>query len=323
MITDKELIQIIIGFILERTGNQSLDNWKERQKIKKVLKRDRKNIKNIFFVDKSSDMCKLIEQFIMFTAFTDVSFYSITELDEQQENKLWNEFEGFIKKETGENLSKPNDKDKIVTCINLHNKSISEIIMDEKSRFQMKVEQKSFRDIKNILLGIVDTLNSNTKLQNKDEELEFGVEQLEAIVKSYRFDIGYLRRIQVLLITAAMVVLFIMGNNIQAHVYDIENIYSTIIMGFFMAVVVFITFKFWQNISEKLKILEDELNEIRKKIWKIHYRLYESQIGNKLISDEEVHTVTINGVEVEIRGFIKQIIFNDMGFKIKTEENDT
>lgn len=321
MITSKELIQIIIGFVLERTGNQGLDIWKEKRKIKRILKKDRKNIKSIFSVCGDSDYYNLIEQFIMFWAFTDVEFFSEKKLTEEEEEQLWNKFKSYIEKETAHFIDKFDCKEKIVRCINLHNMAINEIIMDEKSRFQMKVEQKSFRDIKKILSGIVDTLNSNTKLQEKDEEIGFGIEQMESIVKSYRFDIGYLRRIQVLSIIAAMLVLLIMGNNIPLHIDEIENIYSTIIMGFFMVVVVFITLKFWRSISEKLTILEDELNHIRKKLWYVHYELYENQIGKKLISDSDIYSFCINGIEVKIHGLIKQISFNDSGSNIDTGEN--
>lgn len=44
----KEVVEFIISFLIEQTGNDFFDKWKERKKVEKVLKDDSENIKRVF-----------------------------------------------------------------------------------------------------------------------------------------------------------------------------------------------------------------------------------------------------------------------------------
>lgn len=102
----------------------------------------------------------------MFSAFKEVTFYSSMKLTMDQEDNLWIKFSDFLKSETG-NYVNANYKDKIIRCINLHNKAINNIIMDDQSLLHMKMMQSQHRAVKDSLNYIIDTLNTETKLQDE------------------------------------------------------------------------------------------------------------------------------------------------------------
>lgn len=229
----KEVIGFIAGFLVDMTGNELFEKWKSKRKISKILKQDSINIKRIFYVEYNSNIYNLIEEFIMFFAFKSTSFYSSMNLTVEQEEHLWREFTDFIKNETGNAYVDIGYKDKVIRCINLHNEAINNIIMDAQGLLHMKVMQNQHNIINNSLNHIISTLNTETKLQDEDDQLNFSVEQLEMIMKSYRFDINQLRNIQIICILGGVIILLFMSIFVPLALKGDHNIYSIIIMSLF------------------------------------------------------------------------------------------
>lgn len=277
----KTVVEFIVAFLIERTGNDTFDEWKEKRKIKNVLEGDRKNIKKSFRVEYGSDLYNLIEEFIMISAFKETTFYSPVNLTVEQENELWDRFKYHIKSETGDDYVDDRYKEKIIRCVNLHNEKINNIILDSKSRFHIKLMNEQYLNTKNYLNDIITTLNTNTKLQEEDDELNFAVEQLETIIKSYRYDINQLRKIQLLSISGTMIIFLLMGIFVPLSLKDIVNIYPTIIMATFFSMVAILLLIFWGHISKKLRSLENELTYITKIIWELHFEFYKNHITKR------------------------------------------
>lgn len=277
----KEIIELIAAFLVDTTGNEIFEKWKTKRKISKVLKEDRKNIERIFFTIKDSDLYNLVEEFIMYSAFKEVSFYSPMDLTIEQEEKLWIEFSNFIKKESKEKYVGYEYRNKIVRCINLHNKAINNIIIDDQGNLQMKLMQSQHQSVKNSLNYIINTLNTETKLQDKDDKLNFGVEQLEAIMKSYRFDINFLRKLQIICICGAIIILLLMSIAIPLSLKHGMNFTSMIIMCVFLFIVVLLFLIFWKYITGDLHNVEKQMESMRQQLWEIHYKIYEKKIDNE------------------------------------------
>lgn len=277
----KEVIEFIAAFLVDMTGNEIFEKWKAKRNISKILKEDRKNIKRIFYEVDDLDLYNLIEEFIMFSAFKEVTFYSSMNLTIDQEDNLWIKFSDFLKSETGDDYVNASYKDKIIRCINLHNKAINNIIMDDQSILHLKMMQSQHRAVKDSLNYIIDTLNTETKLQDEDSELNFSVEQLEMIMKSYRFDIKQLRKLQIISLYGAIVILLFMSVFIPISLKGVDNIYSTVIMFLFFTVVVLLLLMFWIHISHKLRGIEKRMETMRNSLWESHFMLYKNQIGNK------------------------------------------
>lgn len=285
-IDKKEIAEFIASFLLDKTGNEFFDKWKAKRKISKILNEDNKNIERIFYAKKDSDLYNLVEEFIMNSAFKEVTFYSPMDLTTEQEEKLWEEFSNFIKKENKENYISGEYKNKIIRCINLHNKAINSIIIDEQGNFQTKMMQDQHQSIKKSLNYIIDTLNTETKLQDEDDKLNFGVEQLEMIMKSYRFDICFLRKLQIICICGAMIILLFMSIAVPLSLKHNMNHSSMIIMCVFLLMVVLLLLFFWRQITQELYGLEEQMENMRKELWKIHYEIYIKKICNKYDFDE-------------------------------------
>lgn len=274
----KELIEFIASFLVDATGNEIFEKWKSKRKISNILKEDNKNIKRIFYTVDNSDLYNLIEEFIMFSAFKEVSFYSSMNLTQEQEEKLWDNFVIFLKRETGNNYVNGDYRNKIIRCVNLHNEAINSFIMDDQGTLHMKMIQSQHRIINNSLNQIINTLNTETKLQDEDGELNFSVEQLEMIMKSYRFDINQLRKIQILTICGTMAVLLLMAIFIPLSLNSVDNLNSTIIMLSFLLMAVLLLLIFWRYITIQLRELEMQMEKIRQALWNMHFCLYKNQI---------------------------------------------
>jgi len=282
----KEIIEFIASFLIDITGNEIFEKWKVKRKISKILKKDNENIKIYFHADANTDLYKYIVEFIMLHAFKEVDFYSSMELTTEQEEKLWVAFSNFIKLQTGNGYVNSNYKDKIIRCINLHNESLNNIIMDEQNLFHIKIMQNENKHINNSLKQIINTLNTETNLQDRDNELNFSVEQLEMIIKSYRFDINQLRKIQIMTIFGAILILLLMAVFIPLSLKSIDGFNPVIIMFSFLLMVVFLLLMFWKDTSIKLQKLEKELEKTRCLLWEIHYRLYKNQIETKYMKNK-------------------------------------
>ena len=206
-------------------------------------------------------------------------------LTEGQEEKLWEKFQCYFENENGTKNFEMNKsyREKIVRCINLHNEAINKIIMDDKSSLHIKMMQKQHESIEYSLSRIIDTLNTDTKLQDSDDELNFAVEQIESIMKSYRFDINQLRKIQIFCICGSLLVLLAMAVSVPLSLKNTGSIYAICIMLMFFVVFVIMIFVYWKNIAEKLKRLENSLEKIRNELIDFHSKIYYEMINNKYI----------------------------------------
>lgn len=273
----KEIIELIAAFLVDTTGNEIFEKWKVKRKISKILKEDCKNIERILGAIRHTDLYNLVEEFIMYSAFKEVSFYSPMDLTVEQEEKLWKEFSNFIKNENNDNYVNVEYKEKIIRCINLHNKAINSTVIDIQGNLQMKMIQSQ----QNSLNDIINILNIELKLQDEDEELDFSIKQLNMIMKSYRFDIKQLRKMQIISICGAIVILLFMSIFIPLSLKYIRNIYSIITICLFFYIVGVFLLMFWKYILRSTQRLENEMEEMRALLWNIHIELYRHQIEEK------------------------------------------
>lgn len=274
----KEIIEFIAAFLVDTTGNEIFEKWKSKRKISKILKEDNDNIERIFYAIKGSDLYNLVEEFIMYSAFKEVSFYSPMDLTIEQEEKLWEAFSDFIKKESKDNYVDYKYRDKIVRCINLHNKAINSIIIDDQGNFQMKVIHNQYKSIKDFLEYKISTLNTETEFQDKDDKLNFGIEQLESIMKSYRFDINFLRKLQIICFGGTLIIFMSASLFISFSLKYNINKNSMYIMCFFLLIVAVLLLKFWLNIKMDLYRLEQQMEKMRQALWEIHFKFYANKI---------------------------------------------
>lgn len=287
----KNITKFISAFLIERTGNDTFDEWYEKRKISKILKEDSKNIEKYFYTYKSADLYNLVEEYMMYNVFKEANFYSSKKLNEEQENRLWDDFSNYMRRENLSNYIDNAFKEKIIRCVNLHNEAISTIILDARSRFRMQTAEKQHEYIKRQLKQMeenINTLNLNTRTQDHDEKLDFFIEQMESIMKSYRYDINQLRRrikfifcCLFFIITVLFTYLVLNYNNITDQMIWIIILVLNIIC---ILIHYFVRFR-----NGRLYHLEEELDEMRRSVWKLHYSLYENQITNKYnkIKNEE------------------------------------
>lgn len=278
----KDIAEFIVSFLIDRTGNELFDSLRERRKIDKILQKDSKKIEEVFKSTKGTDLYNLVEEFIMVSVFKEGAFYSPFELTIEQQDELWDKFKSFINKESGDQYVDVNYKNKIVRCVNFHNEKLNEIIMDDKTKIHIKMMNRQNETVNKMLNDIINTLNTNTKLQTEDDELNFVVEQLEAITKSYRYDINQLRKMQTYTMFGAFSILLSLGIFIPISLKGMENVYPTIIMAIFLGVVFILLLIFWKRISKKLDLLEERTEIIRASLWNIHFEYYQSKMENGL-----------------------------------------
>lgn len=279
----EKALDLVVGFIIDYTGNTVFELWTEKRKIKKILKQDKKNIEKFFKVKEYSDLYNLIEQFIMFEAFKEPEFYSPFRLISKQEDELWHRFEMFIYNELGKEVTADNYKTNLIRCINNHNEAISKVMIDSGSVFQMKVNEKRYNSIHNLLNQIVDTLDVDTRLQEGNDELSFLVEQIESIMKSYRMDINWFRRMQIINVLFTMTTLFLMVISVPVSLEYIGNRNAFPLMFIYLIVILLIFLVIGIYLSKRLDKLEKTMEDVRQNLLKLHMDSYTKQMKQEKI----------------------------------------
>ncbi len=274
----KEIATFIASFLVDMTGNEIFEKWTEKRKITKILNKDSKNIKRIFYITENLDLYNLIEEFIMISAFKNVEFYSLIDLTPRQENELWEKFSDYISREMKDAYVDIAYKDKIVKCINLHNKEINDIILDNKDRLHGKVMQRQYESLKNSLSDIVDILNTETKLQERNIEIDFFLEQLESIMKSYRYDINQLRQNQRICILGTIIIVVLMSSFIPLSQRYVDSSVFYITIDLLLVISVLLLFVYWIKTQVDLKKYEYKMNCCRNTMWEIHRHCYLYQL---------------------------------------------
>ena len=153
--------------------------------------------------------------------------------------------------------------------------------MDNKTQIHIKMMHRQNEIVNKLLYDIINTLNTNTKLQDEDDELNFIVEQLESIIKSYRYDVNQLRKMQLFSMFGAVLILLFMGIFIPISLKEMGNFYPAAIMAMFLVVVFILLFIFWEHLSKKVSVLEKKLEEIREALWNIHFVCYQNKVENR------------------------------------------
>lgn len=281
----KDVTEYIVTMLFDYNGNNFLDKMDEKKKVMRVLEQDRINIKNAFGVEVESDLFNLIEQFIITKAFKNVVFYSSESLTASKKDEVWEAFSLYIKKEKGDGYIDINYKKKIIWCIEEHNSAITKLL-DFKSNLITKKIEENYEESKEKLGKIIKTLAENTKLQKEDDELDFAIKQLEAIMVSYRYDISQLRKIQVLSMLGTVIVLFVLCISVPLSVRYVQEFVTMFLMIVFLIFVTsseLILIYIWHQVSKKMSILEKKVNEMRDDLWKIYCNMLSERLKDKLL----------------------------------------
>lgn len=275
----------VLNFISEQIGLNIIDKIKAKKKIKNILKRDSKIIR-MFFKYNTEDELRLIENYVYTQAFQNKKFYSINELSEEEENKLWDDFQEYFLNETGNNYTDNGYKDKLIYCVNIHNEMINTAFLSNENRIQMQKSQHYHNDVMKQINNIQDTLITNTKLQSQDTSLDYFNNQIEAILKSVRLDLIQRRKLQSIYLVGVLLVIAIMNFSIYKGINmvvcrDIEfsvtiSLFS--ILLFSIVIIIFLN-KLWRDVTQTIHKLEQRIEQYTDKLWEIHFDLYEKLIN--------------------------------------------
>lgn len=278
-IISEKVIDLIINTLIEVSKNEITDNTTTRLKVEKILNSDKKYIHYQFKkISDDKNMYNLIEDFLILSAFPNKSFYSPEILTTTQEDMAWDEFRNYIKTSIGDTYVNTKFKSLIILCINMHNKNINDKILDKKSVFEMIFFSKKFEEINKQFNEMFNYLNTYTRAQEDDIELDFFIDQLTSIINSYRFDIGQLRKQQNIIILFTIIIILAMSIVIPFSFKYMDNFsVLLIIVIFFVAIAT--TSIFWATmISSKLSRIENEMEKARSHLLNSHMAIYDEII---------------------------------------------
>lgn len=277
----KPAVDFIVNLLIDIKKDDIYDSLENRRKIKQILDKDIKNIDRAFFDIKNDEILDLIKEFLIGSIFIDKSFYYPIELTTEQEDKAWEMFHKRIITSTGEKYIKNDYKNKIIKCINLHNEAITNILLSYDSTLQMMVMQRNHKSIEQELNNIFGALNTKTRVQDNDDELDFEVLQLESIMKSYMCDIKKLRNQQIFIFLCLTVIIFTTSIVATHFINYKDNIISEI--SIYIIIMLFITVAVFElhRILNKLNHLEDIFEKNRYSLFDIHLKCYNKTLEEK------------------------------------------
>lgn len=123
-------------------------------------------------------------------------FFSPDTLSTDEEENVWNAFCSECLKIGFTIDPKVEDevKSRVITCMNYFNQLISKAFHNFAERQAFRQQKEKITTERELAKQVIQTLNTNTKLQKEDTELDYFSIQLESQLKALRLDIRRTRR---------------------------------------------------------------------------------------------------------------------------------
>lgn len=285
-IKTQDIVNVLVSFLIDRTGNDVFDRLRERRKLEKIIKKDRENIRSIFKNVNDTELYVIIEEFIFFSAFQNATFFSPTKLEKEKEDELWDNFKKYVSREIADKYIDISYKERIIRCVNLHNEAINTILLDQQNNLQLKLVQKQHDNIEYMLKNIIDTLDKNCEYLDEEKGVEYAISQLESIMKSCRYDLWQLRKKEIsywieCLLGFSLLILAVALS--EGRISFLLFIIIFIILGTIIFALLFSA----RNIQKTIEVEEKTLQEYKNRLWTLHYDLLYDALQNKLIEKRQ------------------------------------
>lgn len=280
----------IAQYVFGKAADEILDSRTFRLKIRRLLKKDQKFIKEKF-LDTNKPVADF-EKFFFEDIFRDSAFlYPTTtfssSIPEDKADMLWERFSSFVgKTQRSTNIEGFRKEDlcpRLIECVNYHNSLISEYILDVKDQIVIEIIQRNHLQLSEALGYIGKTLGDISELQMENVGLDYTHKQLEGILHALRMDMRHYKFLLIIysfcsffLCCAAFIVL--------PKIVDeraLETIMRIFIATIFLFLILFLLM-LCQVIRHEMKI-----SDYTKNLWKIHFNGYTTLFDNVLTTQSK------------------------------------
>lgn len=288
----------VVGeYLFGKVGDSLIDHAVMNRKIKQILKKDKKHIREVFANSTYSTLkVEDIEKFLINNIFQDIHFlYPVSFIPEKAEIMLWekycevNTFKEWnpLKEDESRNI-----RNNLVDCVNYHNELIRQYQLDGNTEIILRKLENNHSD----LLGYIgQTMNSNSEFQYERSKLDYMHKQLEGILHAARMDLRHYKLL--LFITVIGVILFsfltILIAPIFAQYYSGEGVDRLyIILGTIIIFIFFVLVFLFLNTLKNVFNRERKIDAYTDALWELHFDYYSFQLQDmsKVRANEEGHT---------------------------------
>lgn len=275
----KEIIKAVCVTVAEYTfgkvGDKFYDDFLSRQKIKRILKKDEKFIDEQFSfqINSKINVCEFLFQDI----YQNTMFlYPVTNIPKDRAKLLWERFCDYVRyrDDFGDVdiiILEDEYRNRLETCVNYHNELVSQYLLSESDRIILKTMHRNQIDI----LGYVGkTLDSNSELQQKSDQLDYTHKQIEGILHALRMDMSHYKFLLLLYSVGIVLTAIILILNLQSFMDPRNDLFGVLVGGVLLLIMLFIPF---YNAMKNINKCENKISQYTDCLWNLHFESYKKQ----------------------------------------------
>lgn len=298
-----EVIQAVGSVVAEyafgRVGDNLLDSFSTKRKIKKILGDDKKFIEKQF-KNQERRLFIIVEEFLFKDIFQDPLFlYPVSNIPEDRAALLWERFYNYAKKANYDGIDIPSLEDecriKLGACTNYHNELINKYLLSESERIILKTIHRNQSD----LLGYIGkTLDSNSELQFENYKLDYTHKQIEGILHALRMDMRHYKFLLILysigiiiveLVSIIMLprIIAILGNSLA-----VQSVAVFVTIVLIIALIFSLLLRLFYSTIKNVQNCERRISAYMEALWDLHFINYSIQVKSLFASDYNESSVT-------------------------------
>lgn len=302
MITSAIVVPIaktIGSFLFGRIGDGFVDNALIRRKTKKILTEDRKKINSHFNTEPEKE--KMVEDFLFNGIFQDQAFlYPVSTLPDDRVTLLWEKYCIFGQERIESVPLLPEDKTRLVDCVNNHNALIGKFLLNNSDRLLLGVLERDRSD----MFGYVGkTLNSDSDLQYSNDCLDYAHKQIEGVLHALRMDQRHYKILLMLysvgFVAFSVILALVLPSVLPKLTWSSWS--SVLTLSFFVfiiAFIIFFLFILFRKSYQRVTRYENRITGYMEELWAIHYRCYQSLFYQICFPNSERNEIEVSTDEV-------------------------
>lgn len=266
-----------------RGANRAIAGIANRQKVKRLLRKDKAYINQIF-LGKAKAKELHVDEFLLNQVFQNSKFLCPgMELPEQLQSELAQQYLRFYTSQAnGTSLPETAEEvvNKLVLCVNFHNHLVHQLFLSDAD----KLVVKEISDKLDALGYSGAILNENGDYLSQNAELEYAHLQLNSIIHTLRMDAKFYRLIVLIGMIGVLLLVPVTVFLLSMFKYEITpTLLMTMYPVLFALIALFILTLF--NLS-KVARCEKTITQCSSQLWELNFWIYKKNLQHDMARDK-------------------------------------
>lgn len=273
------IYEAIGSYLMGKGGDYVLNQASFKAKVRKIIRKDKKYIKNKF-----SDLKYMeypIEEFFLEKIFPDQHFlYPFDTFPKDKSDELYNRFQQYVVDKGMEFSSIREDEDfraMLEDCVNNHNKFVHQIMLDP----SQQLLEKDMKEYMTATGYAGHTLDPTAVALEDNPDLEYVHRQIDGILRTLRMDLRFYRSVLVMCTIGLMVI-----TPVVVALYSKYKSEHIAIIAAALCIVTGISILLFEVVAGwKVIYCEKTIKKYTEALWQRNFERYSNMMQHKALVD--------------------------------------